>query len=443
MGQVHSGQRPEVGVISWGHGPRSAIGASVPARKIMLYSHDTYGLGHLRRNLRIAGHLLHSVPGLQVVLVSGSPVAERFPTPPGLTVVKLPSVRKVGAEQYRPVSPGLDLSLVRRTRSAIMADVVRRWRPDVLLVDHSPAGMNGELLEVFSTLERHSPATRVALGLRDILDDPATVVRTWTGQGIYPLLADVYDQIVVYGSRDLFDVGLHYRLPEPVAGRLFYTGYISPGADADTARGPGAKGSGAGGSAPYLLATAGGGGDGVTVLGAAMEAGAALGTTTKVVAGPLIDEAAFGSLSARAERTPGVELVKFHPQLQRAMADASAIITMGGYNSLCEALSVGVPTVVVPRSVPRLEQTIRAGLFAERGLVSVVAAGPDLGDRLARAVAATMSRPAAVRSIDLGGLERLAGVLLTGEAAAGVDGPGEDGTVERPGSDRLEERLPA
>lgn len=404
-------------------------------RKIMLYSHDTYGLGHLRRNLRIAGQLLGSAPGLQVVLVSGSPVAECFPTPAGLTVVKLPSVRKIGAEQYQPLNPGLGISLVRRTRTAIMADLIRRFRPDVLLVDHSPAGMNGELLGVFSAIADHSPATRVVLGLRDILDDPATVVRTWTEQGIYDLLGDVYDQIVVYGSRDLFDVGHHYRLPHPLSDRLFYAGYISPtptwgGSEKDRAEA----------AEPYLLATAGGGGDGLAVLAAAMEAGESLGMATKVITGPLADEQAFGSLRAMAEGATGVELVRFHPQMQAAMAGASAIVTMGGYNSLCEAIATGVPTIVVPRSQPRLEQTIRAGIFAERGLVSTVAAGPDLGARVARAVLASTTNPRTGQPLDVGGLERLTALMLSGLPARAA---ASSRSVDTPVPDRLTDRLPA
>ena len=414
--------------------PGAGLHAVTRTRKIMLYSHDTYGLGHLRRNLRIAGHLLGSAPELQVVLVSGSPVAGYFPTPPGLTVVKLPSVRKVGAEDYRPLDSRLGIGLVRRTRSAIMVDAVRRFQPDVLLVDHSPAGMNGELRDVFAAVRDHSPTTRVALGLRDILDDPATVVRTWAEQGIYELLADVYDHIIVYGSQDLFDVGREYRVPASLAGRLIYAGYIAPSSAADRtgAHDPDRSG-------PYLLATAGGGGDGLAVLEAAMEAGAALDVATTVIAGPLIDDSGFAALQARAAQTPSVELVKFHPRLDRAMAGASTLITMGGYNSLCEAVSAGVPTVVVPRTQPRLEQTIRATIFADRGLVSTVAPGPDLAPRLARAVRASVA-PRAAYPIDLGGLDRLASLLLAREPSGAADDGASAGS---PAPAQFTEALPA
>ncbi len=411
-------------------------GSSARVRRILLYSHDTYGLGHLRRNLRIAGRLLEESPELQVALVSGSPVADHFPTPAGLSLVKLPSVRKVGSEQYRPLDPRLTISLVRRTRTAIMVDAVRRFQPDVLLVDHSPAGMNGELLDVFATLKDHSPQTKVILGLRDILDDPATVVRTWTEQGVYTLFDDVYDHIVVYGSQEVFDVGRHYGLATAASGKLLYAGYIAPQRVPEKP-----QASDAGQGPPYVLATAGGGGDGLAVLVAAAQAGASLGMATKVIAGPLIDDASFDSLAGSLDGLGTVDLVKFHPRVQEAMAGAAAIVTMGGYNSLCEAISVKTPTVVVPRTQPRLEQDIRSRIFAERGLVTVVPAGPDLATRLARAVASVARVPWPVRPIDLNGLDRLASFLLAGrtDLRHGVVVEGDLGQGERWGQGRRAE----
>lgn len=384
----------------------ASLGAA-SVRKILLYSHDTYGLGHLRRNLAIAFRLLAGHPGRQVVLVSGSSVSDYFTLPAGLTLVKLPPVIKIGAEQYRPADRRLSVGLVRRIRTAVIADVARRFRPDVLLVDHSPAGMNGELLPVFAELARHSPGTRVALGLRDILDEPAAVRSNWTEQGIYDLLEHVYDELYIYGSQDVFDLGASYGLTQPIRDRLLYCGYLDKPQSATTAdiTVPAMSG-------PYLLATAGGGGDGTHVLEAAMCAAAALGLQSMIVTGPLMDDADRRRLEQRSDRVPGATVLPFHPQLRAAMTQASVVVTMGGYNSLCEAVAAGTRTVVVPRVAPRREQAIRAELFARRGLLDVVLPGPDLTQRLTTAVGAGASRTSAPSSgLDLTGLERLTQAL--------------------------------
>lgn len=373
-------------------------------RRVLLYAHDTYGLGHLRRNLAIAGRLLAGRPGLQVVLMTGSPVAGRFPLPPGLTLVQLPPVVKVDADTYRPRDPRWSFPLVRRARSAIMSDTVRRFRPDVFLVDHAPHGMKGELRPVFSTIRAYTPATRVVLGLRDVLDSPATVRRTWAAEGVYRTLETVFDRIVVYGSAELFDVVPNYGL-SAVAAKLTHIGYLGAAASAPP---PAASD-----QEPLVVGTAGGGGDGAEVLAATLAASVRLGLPSLVVTGPLMNQPDRAALAAAAARQPTARIAEFVPDLGCVISRARAVVTMGGYNSLCELAARGVPTVVVPRVRPRREQAIRAELFAGLGIARMVLPGPELEHRLADALGAAIA--AGPRSgtggLDLGGLDRLDRVL--------------------------------
>jgi predicted glycosyltransferase len=46
---------------------------------------------------------------------------------------------------------------------------------------------------------------------------------------------------------------------------------------------------------------------------------------------------------------------------------------MGGYNTLAEAISKGVPIVCVPRVAPRAEQWLRARAFERLGLLRALA----------------------------------------------------------------------
>jgi predicted glycosyltransferase len=45
---------------------------------------------------------------------------------------------------------------------------------------------------------------------------------------------------------------------------------------------------------------------------------------------------------------------------------------MGGYNTFCEILSLDKPALIIPRSVPRREQIIRASRAVKLGLVSML-----------------------------------------------------------------------
>ncbi len=379
-------------------------------RRVLLYSHDTYGLGHLRRNLAIAEHLLGQHPHLQVVLMTGSSVADRYDTPPRLQVVQLPPVVKVGDEDYRSRDPRWSTDLVRRSRCAIMKDTARRFRPDVFLVDHAPQGMKKELLPVFDELRVSSPRTRIVLGLRDVIDAPQVVRANWSGTDTYQTLETVYDRILVYGSAELFDVVSLYGLPEVVASKLTYCGYVSRHVDVRRGRDD---------VEDFVLGVAGGGGDGAQVLSTTLRASEELGRRCVVMTGPLMSRSDHDDLARQVARHPHARLVEFVADPSDMMRRARVVVTMGGYNSLCELVALGTPTVVIPRVEPRREQAIRAKIFAQLGVVALEMPGEDLTSRLRatleRVLGSATAGPARVGSapaLDLDGLTRVDAALV-------------------------------
>ena len=68
----------------------------------------------------------------------------------------------------------------------------------------------------------------------------------------------------------------------------------------------------------------------------------------------------------------GIDMITFDEQLERLMANASAVVDMGGYNTFCEILSLDRPALILPRSYPRQEQLIRAQNAAAVNLISQV-----------------------------------------------------------------------
>lgn len=389
------------------------------ARTLLLYAHDTFGLGHLRRSLAIARHVVSTRPGTQVVLMTGSPVADRLDIPTGVQVVPLPPVVKTGVDTYEPRQAGASIEVVRALRSAIMRDVARRFRPDVFLVDHAPQGMQGELRVVFSDLARRSPHTRIVLGLRDVVDDPAVVRAAWRREDVYGTMERVFDLILVYGSQDLLDVGDAYGLPASLRAKLRYCGYLASPGSYQRRELP---------SGDLVVGTAGGGGDGYEPLSATLEASRRLGASSVVVTGPLMDAHDRRRLEDQARSDPRAAVVELCSDMQSLVARARVVVTMGGYNSMCELVASGVATVVVPRLQPRREQAIRAELFARRGLVSVVGWGGGLACRLTAAVSQLLGSPAGVpaaQPLDLGGLARVGDLLEHEGALARVERRGD------------------
>ena len=409
------------------HGPERAPFAGREAKsdgvvKVVLYSHDTFGLGHLRRNLAIAARLLDCGGKFSVRLLTGSPVIRRWNLPEELRVHPLPPVVKIGAEQYVARDGNQLFGMVKGYREALILKVILRYRPDVFLVDHAPAGMNGELLSTLALIRRELPRTRTIIGLRDILDSPAIVQKIWREQEIYPLLEHAYDDIFVYGNRALFDVAEGYGMSPALGARVRYCGHVVA---APTAH---ARSSGQGQPCwnadrpqgrPVVLVTVGGGGDGFPLMDAYLRAleHLPLGSVhSVVVTGPLMPDGESDSLRKRATSRPDVELVDYTTDLVPSLRAADLVVAMAGYNTSAEIMALRKRAILVPRAAPRAEQRMRASLLAKLGAVWSVEPDADLVQKLAALIPTALASPPPLERahalIDLNGAERVAQYLL-------------------------------
>lgn len=383
--------------------------------RFIFYSHDGLGLGHVRRNLAVAAAVTAGAADASVLLATSAEVTERLGVPPGVDVLKLPGLRKVANDRYVARRLPISSDDVCGVRSALLAAAVEAFDPAVMLVDKHPLGVGGELRLALAALR--AAGGSAVLGLRDILDDSATVRREWRLHGLTRALDEYYERVLIYGSRNILDPIAEYRLSGAVAERACFCGYVvnrPPEEERDPETLPILRSPR---SRPVVLATAGGGEDGFGLLRTFMEAAAGAPWNAIAVAGPQSGKDERSRLKRIAAET-GVGFVTFVPDLTGVLADVDALVSMGGYNTLTEAAASGVPTVCVPRVVPRMEQLIRARAFARMGLLRLVQ--PERLDaellRAEVASALTVSRERvarrAVEALGLKGAESAARVLL-------------------------------
>ena len=396
--------------------------AGAAAVKVCIYSHDTFGLGHLRRNLAIADQLLSSGERFDVWLLTGSPVIRQWNLPARLHVQPLPPVVKTGAERYAARAPGQVFGLTKGYREALILKLIEEQRPDVFLVDHAPAGMNGELLSTLALIRNEMPETRTVLGLRDILDSPASVRRSWQEQELHALVEHAYDDVFVYGSEQLFDVVGGYGLSAAAARRVKYCGYVVGRSRFEqlsgAARGNICWDAQRAAGRPVVLVTAGGGGDGYFMMSAYLQglcAARANNFYSVIVTGPLMPRAQSEALHAAAAGRDDVQIVAYTTELVPSIRAAELVVSMAGYNTSVELLAARKKAILVPRSVPREEQKLRALLLAKLGLFDFVPADEDLAASLARKVPQAIGAPVPHErlwaSVDLRGAERVAAEL--------------------------------
>jgi len=149
----------------------------------MTYSHDGFGLGHLRRNTTIASHFANELPTSSVLMLIGCPTGAVFKLPPGVDFIKLPSIIKRDTGVWHPLRLRIGLDKTKALRTATIHEVAHVLHPQLLLVDHVPVGVWGELLPVLEMLKRRDDAPTIVLGLRDIVDRPEVTRTLWEREG--------------------------------------------------------------------------------------------------------------------------------------------------------------------------------------------------------------------------------------------------------------------
>ena len=336
--------------------------------RILIYSHDTFGLGHLRRCRAIAHHLVEQNKHLSVLILSGSPIIGSFDFRTRVDFVRIPGVIKLRNGEYTSLSLHMDIEDTLMLRTSIIRHTASIFDPDVFIVDKEPIGLRGEVKDTLEMLKERG--TRLILGLRDVMDEPNLLTVEWRSKNVRPVLEDIYDELWVYGLPQVCNPLENLGLSDAAQRKIVYTGYLprqvgrSQGLpDLDIVK------------RPYLLATTGGGGDGEEMVDwvlSAYETDPLLPYGVLFVLGPFMAPEARARFAKRASRLERVETITFDPHLESLMTHAAGVVAMGGYNTFCEILSFDKRAVIMPREKPRLEQRIRALRAQELGLAKVL-----------------------------------------------------------------------
>ncbi|MBL6613723.1 MAG: hypothetical protein ISP49_08270 [Reyranella sp.] len=340
------------------------------SKRVLLYSHDSFGLGHVSRCRTIANALVAADPNVSVLIVSGSPVIGSYEFRSGIDFVRIPGVVKLietGEYDSANLRVGVEHTLAMRTR--IIRDTADIYRPDLFIVDKEPTGLRGEVVPALKLLQERG--TPLVLGLRDVMDDPAALAAEWERKHVVPTLRDLYDEIWIYGLPQINKPLTGIEVPPSVRHKMVYTGYLRRDLPLHTDVPHEMEEI----DGPFILVTAGGGGDGADLIDwvlAAYESDPHIPYGAVIVFGPFMSAAEREALKERAGKFPNIRTLTFTNNLGALMQRAAGVVAMGGYNTFCEILSFDKKAIIVPRTKPRLEQFIRARAARNVGLIEML-----------------------------------------------------------------------
>ena len=376
---------------------------------ILMYSHDTFGLGHIRRTMAIAQHLVR--PGVNVLILTGSPLVGRFDFPEGVDFVRIPGMIKKTNEEYLPLSVRMSAKHALNIRRNIIVATAKAFQPHLFIVDKAPLGLKREVLPTLKWFKRRQPNTKTILGLRDIMDDSASTIKDWRDKGIYEVLDKYYSEIWVYGNQEFYDPVTEYEIPPHVSRKMVFTGYIPRSVPRRGMIASVRQEECLTQKEKLVVVTTGGGGDGYPLIDAYLKMLESMdkpGFRSILVSGPFMPKPLREEIHRRAIAVRA-RFYHFFRRMEVLIGMADLVVSMGGYNTTCEILSQLKPSLVVPREEPRLEQRIRAEVLSSHGLIDYLPWGQLGAQALEAKVTGLLENPhsccGGVGSFHFSGLE--------------------------------------
>ncbi|MGH7494282.1 MAG: glycosyltransferase family protein [bacterium] len=389
------------------------------AVKILIYSQDGFGLGHLRRNLNICLQIIKRCPRASILIIADSPVAPFFKLPAQCDFIKIPTIVKVDTGIWRPNRLPMSYQEVLKIRSEIIQSAALGFRPHFFLVDHMPHGALGELAGPLQALKEQCPETKIVLGLRDILGAPETIQKQWKSEGAFDAAMAFYDHVCIYGCADVFNSTDEYQFPPELVAKTQYCGYVcredvkthaENGFLTSFFREPREK---------FVLVTGGGGSDASYFMDAFLDAVRLLGSrvpfNAMVSTGPFMHDEQRQLLNQKAKDLP-VTVTRLGQDSIRFLRRADLVISMAGYNTISEIIRFRKKAIIVPRPGPSAEQTMRCRIMTGRGLFSTIHLQDLAAENLAEQISQKLENGSGMNEAmipDLSGASNAAMLMLS------------------------------
>ncbi|MBO9666874.1 MAG: hypothetical protein J7501_08680, partial [Bdellovibrio sp.] len=230
-----------------------------------------------------------------------------------------------------------------------------------------------ELLPTLEYLRAHQKNCKIVCGFRDILDEKEAVNDEWLKRDTDAALRRFFDYVLIYGEKHVYDFASEYGLDQELAKKLLYVGYVHPDDNLNHSpfKMPFSNG------LPTVTLTLGGGGDGDDILKLYTQMVAEKGTdlpfNSYVLAGPFANPESVREAQEIQKGIPQLFVKDFVSDTFTVFNQSDLVVSMGGYNTMTELVTMGLKPIILPRVKPRKEQLIRAEVFKKLELCDFLA----------------------------------------------------------------------
>lgn len=369
---------------------------------VLIHCQYVYGIGHFVRAVELARCLSQS---FNVHLVSGGEPIPNFALPDGIKFTQLPAIFKNEASGCL-ISVNTELSIddCLAVRTRMLTELVEAQTPDIIITEHFPFGLlfEVEVIGLLRQVRQLKPETLIVSSVRDVID---SAHGSSSDNRTCDVIEEWFDLILVHGDARVIPLSNSFPMIDRITVPHVYTGYVVEPALVQTKHeGP-----------PILVGAIGGGRIGQELLDALIAAHHRLSLTwphqLRLFLGAF-EEGAY----PLAPSAFNLQICPFdRAKYRQALAAASGLICLGGYNTVLEALSLELPTLVYKRQFlgTNREQALRAEIFQGYGLLSTLEADELTPELLAERMASHFSiRSVTSIDLDFQGAENTRCILL-------------------------------
>lgn len=333
---------------------------------IFILCNYVYGIGHFVRVVELSRGLCEH---FEIYLINGGEPVPNYNIPEEINYIQIPAIYSVEKQQkLMPVDQNLNLKQCLSMRSTIITELVGKVKPDLLITEHFPFGplFETEAISLITQVKKNNPQSKIASSVRDVIFAEEGSARD---SHTCSLINKWYDLILVHGDPGIVPFESSFPMVEKIRIPFCYTGYIVQSIRQGRSQS----------NLPILLVSVGGGRMGGELLDAVLKAHEIIARQWQhqlvLFVGAFQKETQRLHEYVNQNNLHNVKIFQFDKEAyQEIIAEASAVICMGGYNSLLEAVSIGKPVLIYNRLFygNNQEQNLRMVRFQKEGLVRII-----------------------------------------------------------------------
>lgn len=328
---------------------------------ILIHCQYVYGIGHFVRTIELARFLSNQ---FAVYILNGGEVVPNFELPDNITIIQLPEIYKEEkSDHLTPVDSSTTIDECFKMRMQLIEKSVDEITPDILITEHFPFGLlfQSEVVKLIKQVKIINHNSKIICSVRDIIESSsggANDIKTCK------LLNDLYDCVLVHGDSNHVDLSKSFPKIHLIEKPIYHTGYIvRPIPPIKTRE-----------NTPTILVSVAAGRIGAELLQAFINTHRALLKKLKhklvLYSGAFQKDFQIQQDSLILLQSKNISIRTFNSNdYLKSLSQSTLVISLGGYNSVLEAISANKKLLIYQRQFENgnQEQNLRIKLFEERG----------------------------------------------------------------------------